>query len=178
MDEIWVDVKGYEGEFQVSNTGKIKSLARYVNTGGGGRRLICERIRALGPHTQGYQTITFKATERPWLIHRIVAQHFIPNPENKPFVNHKDGNKHNNHVSNLEWATRQENEDHAYGTGLKNSTGSSNTMSKLNEEKVKLIKVLGKLGFSARGMAIDFGVHAATIQRILSGAIWKHVAIK
>lgn len=173
MMEIWKDVKEYEGEFAISNYGRIKSLARYVATGNNGQRLVKERIRVLGNHNQGYKLIGYKSGDVPRLIHREVAKHFLPNPDNKEFINHKDGNKHNNHVDNLEWATRQENEDHAYSTGLKNSTGSNNAMAKLDEDKVRLIRVLSKAGFSAKSLAIDFGVHAVTINRIKNNKIWQ-----
>lgn len=169
-----MDVKGFEGEFAVSNYGRIKSLERYVRNGNG-LRIVRERIRVLGNHPQGYLTVGYKFDSPPLLVHREVAKHFIVNTENKAFVNHKDGNKRNNHIDNLEWATRQENEDHAYGTGLKNSTGSNNTMAKLNEEKVKAIRILNRGGATIKYLADIYGVHRVTIGRILRNKVWASV---
>lgn len=83
--------------------------------------------KILSPQDRGYLTITLhnvsntrgnKGYRKQYKIHRLVARYFIDNPENKPYVNHKDGNKHNNHVDNLEWVTESENTIHAYKTGL------------------------------------------------------------
>lgn len=172
--EIWMDVTGFEGEFAVSNYGRVKSLERYVKNGNG-RRIVRERIRVQGKHPQGYLTIAYKVDSPPLLVHRVVALHFIPNPDKKAFVNHKDGNKQNNRVDNLEWATRQENEDHAYETGLKNSTGSNNSMAKLNEDKVRMIRTLSKTGASIKDLASEYGVHRVTIGRIINNRVWASV---
>jgi HNH endonuclease/NUMOD4 motif-containing protein/CENP-B-like protein len=108
-------------------------------------------------------------------VHRLVAMAFIPNPGNKEFVNHKDGNPANNHVNNLEWATRQENENHAFATGLKNSSGINNGRAKLNEEKIRLIRFLSESGVSRKSLSTRFGVGISNIQRILTNQLWKSV---
>jgi hypothetical protein len=110
-----------------------------------------------------------------FFVHRLVAMAFIPNPYNKEFVNHKDGNPANNHVDNLEWATRQENEDHAFATGLKNSTGINNGRAKLDQDKIRLIKSLSESGVSRKSLSIQFGVGVSNIQRILTNQLWKSV---
>lgn len=105
MKEIWKPCKaGYE----ISNFGRLKSMFRIVNSGNGARRPIRERIIRLTSSPNGYPI------HKNTTIHRLVAIAFIPNPENKPTVNHKDWNKKNNHVSNLEWNTRSENIRHSY----------------------------------------------------------------
>ncbi len=108
MIEIWKNIKGYEGLYQVSNFGRIKSLPRCTTKGG---------IRKLRIYSNGY--LYFSAWKngkvKMLLIHRVVAQAFIPNPNNCPQVNHKDENKTNNCVSNLEWCTAKYNTN--YGSG-------------------------------------------------------------
>lgn len=113
MNEIWMPIAGYEDRYEVSNTGKVRSL-NYRMTG---------KKKELKPITQGkgYHAVGLcKNGKMRWgKVHRLVADAFIPNPENKREVNHKDGNKKNNHADNLEWATASENQKHAYRIGLK-----------------------------------------------------------
>ncbi len=118
--EIWKPVVGFEGLYEVSNTGKIKSLKRQRITKGNGITISNERMLKPKINKFGYSTVClFKNAKRKYcMVHRIVAMAFIPNQYNKSEVNHKDGNKINNHVSNLEWNTSTENKRHAYETGL------------------------------------------------------------
>ncbi len=159
-------VIGHENNYLVSNLGKIKSL-NYRKTKG------VHHILAQMNHSQGYLSCVLGRGES-YLIHRIVAEAFIPNPLGKAFVNHKDGNKKNNRVENLEWCTRKENEHHAFATGLKNSTGSENVCAKLCEADIVLIRFFMKDESSVL-LAKKFGVTTATINRIRQGVIWKHV---
>lgn len=105
MDEIWHDIEGYEGLYQISNKGRVKSL-----------KWGKERILRPGIDTSGYYFIILynDSVSKPFKLHRLVAQGFIPNLYNKPQVNHLDENKLNNCVENLEWATSKENTN--YGT--------------------------------------------------------------
>lgn len=109
MEEIWKDVEGYEGLYQVSNLGNVRSL-NYNHRG------IVKNLR-LSEMGRGYLLVELSAggKGRTFLVHRLVASAFIPNPNNHPEVNHKDENKHHNNVNNLEWCTRAYND--AYGTG-------------------------------------------------------------
>ena len=105
--EIWRDIKGYEGLYQVSNLGRVKSLERYVK-GKDGLRLVKEIIMSISVcRTNGYfKVILHKdGKQKRYQVHRLVAEAFIPNPDNLPIVNHKDENKINNCVWNLEWCT-------------------------------------------------------------------------
>ena len=114
MKEIWKDIKGYEGLYQISNTGKIKSLERYKDNHSK-KQLVKEKIRKQIISKTGYYTcmLTKNGNLKLFKVHRIVAEAFIPNPNNYPIINHIDGNKLNNNVSNLEWCTRSENQKHA-----------------------------------------------------------------
>jgi hypothetical protein len=107
--ETWKPIKGYEGLYEVSNYGRIKTL-----------QLTFPRIRKTKINPRGYEVIdlTKNKKDQQCRIHRLVAQAFLPNPENKPEVNHIDCIKTNNHVSNLEWSTSQENMSHAAKNGL------------------------------------------------------------
>lgn len=123
-EEIWKDIEGYEGHYQISNLGHVRGLDRYVRCGKDGKykRLVKGKLLRPMKHSEGYLQVTLnKSGQAPqlFLIHRLVAEAFIPNLDNKEFVNHKDGNKQNPCWSNLEWSTRAENEAHAFATGLK-----------------------------------------------------------
>lgn len=117
MIEEWKDIKGYEGHYQVSNMGRIKSLPRTVQwTVKEGQQT--RRGFMLKPSTDkgGYKvvTLTLRRKRNNFTVHRLVGKTFIPNPENKPEINHKDGDPGNNKLSNLEWVTSQENSQHSW----------------------------------------------------------------
>ena len=122
MQEVFLPVKGFEGFYEISNLGNIKSLKRMITHRRHGEIAISERIRKLHVCKNGYLVARLNngVNSRTINCHRIVAETFISNPENKRTVNHIDGNKSNNCITNLEWATYSENHQHAYDTGLKN----------------------------------------------------------
>jgi len=111
LKEIYKDIKGYEGKYQISNMGNVKSLD-YLNT---------KKPKVLTPikHHLGYLLVHL-GYNKIKMIHTLVAEAFIDNPEGKKFVNHIDGNKQNNNVKNIEWVTSKENMNHAIITGLRN----------------------------------------------------------
>lgn len=121
MKEVWRDIKGYEGYYQVSNLGHVRSLDRIVSNPTNGGYLIRGKLKKLGQDSDGYlETILSRAGINTYpRIHRLAANAFIPNPDNLPEVNHIDGDKSNNSVDNLEWASRLSNEVHARSSGLK-----------------------------------------------------------
>lgn len=110
--EEWKDIPGYEGLYQISNTGKIKGLPRVTMQ----NQILKERILIPGVINNGYLQITLhkNGEHKNFLVHRLVANAFIPNPKNLPEVNHKDEDKTNCNADNLEWCTRQYNLN--YGT--------------------------------------------------------------
>lgn len=120
MIEIWKDIDNCEGIYQVSNTGKIKILQRWVSTPHGGGYYQEERLKSTNI-VGGYEQVALMINKKSvhLKVHRIVAKAFIPNPYNKLTVNHLDGNKLNNHVDNLEWATQSEQLIHAHKHKLK-----------------------------------------------------------
>lgn len=107
MEEVWKDIKGYEGFYQVSSLGNVRSL-NWGNTG---------EIRNLylKPHNKGYLQVelSFAKKKKMYTVHRLVAETFIDNPNNYPCVNHKDENKKNNAISNLEWCTHKQNNEYS-----------------------------------------------------------------
>lgn len=124
MKEIWKDIPNYEGIYQVSNLGRIRSLDRYYkirNSSGTIHYNFCKgKILKISKDINGYLHITLykDANRKIFRVHQLVALCFIENPENKPQVNHIDGNKENNRADNLEYCTIRENHLHAYRTGL------------------------------------------------------------
>lgn len=118
MQEIWKDISGFEGYYQVSNLGNVRSVDRYVRSKGKPalQKGVCMKLQV---NHKGYYTVILHKESKPYskIVHRLVATAFIPNPDNLPQVNHKDTNKKNNEVSNLEWCTNQENQDHAKAHG-------------------------------------------------------------
>lgn len=132
MKEIWKDIKDYEGLYQVSNLGRIKSFPR------NGTQTNNIKILMLKLNHKYYHVTLSKDNERiDKLVHRLVAEAFIPNPENKPQVNHKDGNKLNNNVNNLEWNTCVENVQHSISTGLRKDRGCNNKRSRFNQDDIQ-----------------------------------------
>lgn len=120
MCEQWKPVQGYENIYEVSSIGRVRSLDRCVICNDGNKKSCVGQL--LRPHLNrnGYCVVHLRndGVSHCMLVHRLVGIAFIPNDENKPQINHKDGNKTNNCVENLEWCTAQENMEHAWRTGL------------------------------------------------------------
>jgi hypothetical protein len=115
----WAEIKGYEGLYQVSSFGIVRSLPRIIKQGSRVVRVNGKTLTQCNDG-RGYRIVVLSknGVHKSIRVHRLVADAFLSNPENKSEVNHIDGNKENNKVSNLEWATRSENMAHAFMTGL------------------------------------------------------------
>lgn len=175
--EIWKDVEGYEGLYQVSNLGRVKSVARFVDHPKGGKRIVQERIMAVKINKRGYlySSLSKNGVVVNHLNHRVVGIAFIPNNDNKPEVNHKDGVKTNNFKDNLEWSTRSENEIHARKTGLKVSIkGERCHLSKLTELDAITIKYKSA-GVKHTDIALLYGISKHQVAKIKQGKSWSHI---
>lgn len=120
--ELWKDIDGYNGAYQISNLGNIQRIKRRLSySGGNGGRTIAEKLLAPVVGKTGYLAVFLTKNGKFYnhYIHRLVAAAFVPNPDNKRTVNHIDGDKSNNAADNLEWATHKENIKHAIDIGLR-----------------------------------------------------------
>jgi hypothetical protein len=168
MQEVWKDINDFEGMYKVSNLGNLKRL---LGKGVFAERLICRNIDRYGyiKRVLCRDGKMFYFTE-----HRLVANSFIENPENKATVNHINGIKTDNRVENLEWNTNLENKQHAINLGLTNLKGTNHPKCKLTEEQVIEIR---KIGFTKTRTSLSkkYGVCRNSILRIITGENWNHI---
>lgn len=160
MTEIWKEIEGFPA-YKVSNLGNVWSNSR-------------EKVMSCGVKSSGYRSVALYRNGKPIdkLVHRLVAQAFVPGRVGATVVNHIDGDKLNNAAQNLEWVTAQENTLHAVKSGL-HPQGEGHGNAKLSFSDIAEIRRLGALGELQRIIAKRFGVCKATISEILRGHIWK-----
>jgi len=156
-DEYFKPVKDYEDYYLISNYGALQSLLKKTIK------------RSFNKNKKGYYRTNLKCPKtnkkKTVFIHQIVAWTYLDNFENKPQINHKDGNKLNNNVSNLEWVTNQENRDHAVKTGLHATRKTG--LGKIKLDQIPELKKLAELGYSQRKIGKIFGVCQQTVSKIL-----------
>lgn len=174
----WEIVPLTEGCFSCTPEGIVRGNDRYINHPLVGRKHVREKILKHQVDPYGYHlvSISMNGVRKKTFVHRIVALTFIPNPQQKPFINHKDGNKSNNSVDNLEWCTHSENTLHAFANGLMVAKkGEKNHSAKLSDKQVEEIKKLLLQGKTQYSIAKKFSVHKVTIFDIKHGKTWAHL---
>ena len=154
MIEEWRDIDGYDGLYKVSNLGNVYSLKT-------------NKVLKTPVGKRGYPNLNLlkDGKQKLFVVHRLVAKAFIPNPENKQQVNHIDGDKTNNRVDNLEWATSRENMLHARRTGLHTSDGDKTVVQMLNGQEIARYK-------SASEASRKTGIGRANISNVCRGYHW------
>lgn len=178
MQEIWKDVVGFEGLYKVSNFGNVMGMGKSWVCGMYNKiRTKPKSILPKSTNTSGYHQIWLSKNKngKNYRVHRLVAEAFLENPENKKDINHKNGNKTDNGLDNLEWCTRSENVLHAFKNDLKKpSSGSKHGMSKLKEYDVlKIRELAGK--HTKLELAEMFGVGRRSINNIVNHKSWQHI---
>lgn len=166
MTEVFKEIKGFEGRYEISNLGNVKSL-------------LTGKLMKLGITPFGYLRVNLRYANcrkyKSYFVHRLVASAFIPNPKNYKEVNHKDSNRQNNKVTNLEWCTREENIRHSFKFGNASNKGLRNPNAKLNLEDVEAIKALAKTNrFYHKKIAKFFRISSSMVDNIVKGNNWSN----
>ena len=172
--EEFRDIEGYEGLYQVSNLGRVKSLKRIVLRGDKKNELKEKILKGILVNNYYLRVDLYKnSCKKSFYLHRLLAIAFIENIQNKLYVNHKNGVKLDNRLVNLEWCTQEENIKHANITGLI-PRGVQGVDAKLTEEQVKYIKYNSE-GINQPTLARMFGVNQSIIHCIRKNKTWKHI---
>jgi hypothetical protein len=153
-------------KYAVSNLGNVMNLKT-------------KQVLKQTPNHKGYPQLQLMIDGLPksYRVHRLVAETYLPNPENRTQVNHKDGVKTNNTLANLEWVTSSENMKHSFLLGLHSQRGTNNNSAKLTEEQVRQIKTLLQQKVKHKILAEQFGVSRVIITQINTGVKWSQVTI-
>ena len=194
--EIWRDVVGFEGLYQISNLGRIKSLPRLTNFGNR-KKHIKEMFLSVAKGKRGYLVVVLTKQGRHYTrpIHRMIAEAFIPNPENYPYIDHIDTNKHNNAIFNLRWCTAKGNSNNPLTKKLLSrktkeqwDAGVFNDRNNIHYRKVgqytktgELVKVWDSIVLASETLKIDSSSISAVCKgtnpkrHTVGGFVWKHI---
>ena len=186
--EMWKDVIGYEGLYEISDQSRFRSLDRVIFREMNGK-IFPNNYKGKNlvkrPARKGYWHVALTDTNgirKDWLTHVLLASHFIPNPGDLPEVNHIDGIKSNDNINNLEWCTRSQNQEHAYELGLNNKQGENNGRSKLSEKHIPIIREMLHHGFGPTIISQYFtecpilpNITSWAVSDIKRNKTWQHI---
>lgn len=181
MIEIWKPVKGYEGYYEVSDFGNVRSLDKYIKCRGGNLRLLKGRIISLCKDKDGYLIFNLikDKVRKNCKVHRLVAENFIDNPKNKPQVNHKNGIKSDNRLENLEWCLPVENMKHAVKNGFyKSGKEHHNFGSKSKRSRIILNLENGVFFDCLKDASINYNFTDSYLSRMLNGYVENKTNLK
>lgn len=163
--EIWKSIKGYEGLYQISNKGRVLSRGKKY----------CKIFLTSKNYCQ--VSLCKNSKQKSFRLHRLVAEAFVPNPNNLPQVNHIDGDKLNNNDWNLEWCDNKHNSIHSFQIGLQSRTGEKNHRTKLKENDIKIIRKARNDGTTLEELAKIYNINKSAISKITTKKTWSHVSI-
>ncbi len=169
MKEIWKDIPEYKNIYQVSNLGQVRSFCgSYLSP-----IIMKQELNSIGY----YRVSLYKDKKyKRYLVHRLVVAAFIGGISKDKVVNHKDANKTNNEINNLEIVTQSDNVKHSYKLGLQDKKGVKHHFAKLTDVKVKEIKINNKK-LSSKELGIMYGVSRQTIADVIFGRTWTHIVV-
>lgn len=178
MIEEWRDIPGFEGLYQISNHGRIKSLSWVQKHSSG--KFFTKRVRVRKfnpPATNRYHTVLLATPAGPasYQMHRLIASAFIPNTQNKPFINHINGKKNDNRIENLEWCTRSENTIHSFATGLQSNKGENHPQAILTDDDVREIRSRYANGESSWKIFKSLNMSYTNVKDIIARRTWAHI---
>jgi hypothetical protein len=177
LQEIWLPVAGYEGAYEVSNFGNVRSLDRFARSHSNCEKWLTGKVLKTKPSGKGYRSVNLSANNviSTKYVHTLVAQAFIGDRPEGLHINHIDGNKLNNCVDNLEYCSPKDNARHAVKTGLRSyERGEKLPVAKLTEADIPMIRKRLLAGESQVAIAKDYGVHGTTIHYLSRGKTWSH----